>query len=34
MVMLGIILFLFVLAIVCPMILPNNKVSNHEKDHV
>lgn len=34
MLMLGFILFLFVLAIVCPFILPNNKVSDHKRDHV
>ncbi len=34
MLMLGIIIFLFVLAIVCPIIIPNEKVSNHKKDHV
>jgi len=32
MTMLIIILVLFVLAIVCPIILPNNKVSDHKKD--
>ncbi len=32
--MLGLIIVLFVLAIVCPYILPNNKVSKHEKDHI
>jgi len=34
MLMLGIIVGLFILAMVCPILLPNNKVSNHEKDHV
>ena len=34
MAMLGLILVLFVLAIICPIILPNNKVSDHQKDHV
>ncbi|RED94118.1 hypothetical protein C7460_12259 [Marinoscillum furvescens DSM 4134] len=34
MAMLGIIIIMFVAAIVCPIILPNNKVSSHEKDHV
>ena len=34
MLMLGLILVLFVLAIVCPFILPNQKVSDHKKDHV
>ena len=28
------IVFLFVLAIVCPFIFPNEKVSSHEKDHI
>ncbi len=32
--MLFLIIFLFVLAIVCPFILPNNKVSSHKNDHV
>lgn len=32
MAMLILIVVLFVLAIVCPFILPNNKVSDHEKD--
>ncbi len=32
--MLGIIVFLFVLSIACVWILPNDKVSKHEKDHV
>ncbi len=32
--MLLFILFLFVLAIICPIILPNDKVSTHERDHV
>jgi len=32
--MLGFILFLFVLAIICPWILPNEKVSDHKKDYV
>lgn len=32
MAMLVIILVLFALAIVCPWILPNSKVSNHNKD--
>lgn len=34
MLMLGFIVVLFVLAIICPMILPNKSVSKHEKDHV
>lgn len=34
MAMLGFILVLFVLAIICPFILPNEKVSSHKKDHV
>lgn len=34
MLMLGFIIFLFVLAIVCPKILPNEKVSDHKRDHV
>ena len=34
MAMLGVIGILFVLAIVCPYILPNDKVSTHKKDHV
>lgn len=34
MLMLGFIVVLFVLAIVCPWIIPNKKVSDHEKDHV
>ena len=34
MAMLGVIGFLFILAIVCPYILPNDKVSTHKKDHV
>lgn len=33
--MLGFIGFLFVLAaVICPMFIPNDKVSDHEKDHV
>jgi len=28
----GFVLFLFVLAIIAPSILPNKKVSNHKKD--
>jgi hypothetical protein len=32
--MLGLIVGLFILAIICPMILPNKSVSNHEGDHV
>ncbi len=32
MAMLGLIFVLFVSAIVCSFVLPNNKVSNHEKD--
>ncbi len=32
MAMLVLILVLFVLAIVCPWILPNSKVSSHNKD--
>lgn len=32
--MLLFIVFLFVLAIICPIILPNSKVSDHGKDHV
>jgi hypothetical protein len=32
--MLGVIGFLFVLAIVCPYILPNEKVSSHKRDHI
>lgn len=34
MAMLGIIIGLFVLAILCPFILPNKSVSKHEGDHV
>jgi hypothetical protein len=34
MAMLGVIGFLFILAIVCPYILPNDKVSTHKKDHL
>ncbi|SNS45903.1 hypothetical protein SAMN05421640_0235 [Ekhidna lutea] len=34
MAMLGIIIGLFVLAILCPFILPNKAVSKHEGDHV
>ena len=34
MAMLGIIGFLFILAVICPYVLPNNKVSTHKKDHV
>ncbi len=34
MAMLVFILVLFVLAIICPTILPNRKVSNHAKDDV
>jgi len=34
MAMLSVIVILFVLAIVCPYILPNDKVSTHKKDHV
>ncbi len=34
MAMLGIIGFLFILAIICPYVLPNEKVSTHKKDHV
>ena len=33
MAMLGIIVSLFVLAIISPYILPNNKVSKHKEDH-
>lgn len=33
MAMLGIIIGLFVLAILCPFILPNKSVSTHERDH-
>lgn len=32
--MLFIIIGLFVLAIICPFILPNKVVSKHERDHV
>ncbi|RJE75734.1 hypothetical protein SAMN04488028_11515 [Reichenbachiella agariperforans] len=32
MAMLGLIIVLFVAAIVCAFVLPNEKVSNHEKD--
>jgi hypothetical protein len=32
MAMVYIIITLFTLAIICPFILPNKKVSNHEKD--
>ncbi len=32
--MLGLIIGLFLLAIICPFILPNHKVSDHERDHV
>lgn len=32
MTMLVIIIALFVLAIICPIILPNEKVSDHKKD--
>ena len=31
--MLGIIIGLFVLAILCPFILPNKSVSSHARDH-
>ena len=34
MAMLGIIGFLFILAVICPYVLPNNKVSTHKKDHL
>lgn len=34
MLMLGFILVLFILAIICPWILPNKKVSDHKRDHV
>jgi len=34
MAMLGIIGFLFILAVICPYVLPNDKVSTHKKDHL
>jgi hypothetical protein len=34
MAMLYLIIGLFVLAIICPFILPNDKVSSHKRDHV
>ena len=34
MLMLGFIIVLFVLAIICPIILPNQKVSDHKRDHI
>lgn len=34
MAMLYLIFGLFFLAIICPFILPNEKVSDHKKDHV
>lgn len=30
----GFVLFLIVLAMICPIILPNEKVSDHKRDHV
>lgn len=34
MAMLGLIIGLFVLAILCPFILPNKMVSKHKRDHI
>lgn len=34
MLMLYIIFALFILAGICPIILPNHKVSNHKRDHI
>ncbi len=34
MLVLGLIILLFVLAVISPIIFPNEKVSSHKKDHV